>query len=359
GNFQRRAVTGATAMTASGDQLTITAHAVVVATGGYGGDREKVARTNFHFNTTFTDLVITNGAVTGATAMTASGDQLTITAHAVVVATGGYGGDREKVARTNFHFNTTFTDLVITNGAVTGATAMTASGDQLTITAHAVVVATGGYGGDREKVARTNFHFNTTFTDLVITNGAVTGATAMTASGDQLTITAHAVVVATGGYGGDREKVARTNFHFNTTFTDLVITNGAVTGATAMTASGDQLTITAHAVVVATGGYGGDREKVARTNFHFNTTFTDLVITNGAVTGATAMTASGDQLTITAHAVVVATGGYGGDREKVARTNFHFNTTFTDLVITNGAVTGATAMTDTGKNAANDHPAVA
>lgn len=58
----------------------------------------------------------------------------------------------------------------------------------------------------------------------------------------------------------------------------------------------------------------------AGVNFHFNTTFTDLVITNGAVTGATAMTASGDQLTITAHAVVVATGGYGGDREKVART---------------------------------------
>lgn len=40
----------------------------------------------------------------------------------------------------------------------------------------------------------------------------------------------------------------------------------------------------------------------AGVNFHFNTTFTDLVITNGAVTGATAMTASGDQLTITAHA---------------------------------------------------------
>ncbi|WP_367761238.1 FAD-dependent oxidoreductase [Lactiplantibacillus plantarum] len=58
----------------------------------------------------------------------------------------------------------------------------------------------------------------------------------------------------------------------------------------------------------------------AGVNFHFNTIFTDLVITNGAVTGATAMTASGDQLTITAHAVVVATGGYGGDREKVART---------------------------------------
>ena len=58
----------------------------------------------------------------------------------------------------------------------------------------------------------------------------------------------------------------------------------------------------------------------AGVDFHFNTTFTDLVITNGTVTGATATTTSGDYLTITAHAVVVATGGYGGDRKKVAQT---------------------------------------
>ena len=58
----------------------------------------------------------------------------------------------------------------------------------------------------------------------------------------------------------------------------------------------------------------------AGVEFLFNTTLTDLTMTDGKVSGATAMTADGAALTINARAVVVATGGYGGDKQKVAQT---------------------------------------
>ncbi|RRK11636.1 FAD-dependent oxidoreductase [Lactiplantibacillus garii] len=58
----------------------------------------------------------------------------------------------------------------------------------------------------------------------------------------------------------------------------------------------------------------------AGVEFKFNTTLTDLLTTDGKVTGATATNAAGDELIIHAQAVVVATGGYGADKEKVAKT---------------------------------------
>lgn len=60
--------------------------------------------------------------------------------------------------------------------------------------------------------------------------------------------------------------------------------------------------------------------EAAGVTFKFNTTLTDLLTNAGKVTGATATMENGDQLTIHAQAVVVATGGYGGDKEKVAAT---------------------------------------
>ena len=54
--------------------------------------------------------------------------------------------------------------------------------------------------------------------------------------------------------------------------------------------------------------------------FLFNTTLTDLTTTDGVVTGVTAQQADGMQLTISAKAVVIATGGYGANKEKVAQT---------------------------------------
>ncbi|WP_024624239.1 FAD-dependent oxidoreductase [Lactiplantibacillus fabifermentans] len=58
----------------------------------------------------------------------------------------------------------------------------------------------------------------------------------------------------------------------------------------------------------------------AGVQFQFNTTLTDLTMADGKVTGATATTADGDDLIIKAQAVVVATGGYGADAKKVAKT---------------------------------------
>lgn len=58
----------------------------------------------------------------------------------------------------------------------------------------------------------------------------------------------------------------------------------------------------------------------AGVKFQFETTMTDLITTDGKVAGVTATTADGETLTINAKAVVVATGGYGGDAKKVAKT---------------------------------------
>ncbi|BBM21506.1 FAD-dependent oxidoreductase [Lactobacillus pentosus] len=87
-------------------------------------------------------------------------------------------------------------------------------------------------------------------------------------------------------------------------------------------------------------------------DFHFNTTFTDLMIHDGEVVGATATTAAGEKLTINAKAVVVATGGYGGDREKVART-MHTTNLRTLGVPNNGE--GLTAMVKAGGTDIDSH----
>ena len=58
----------------------------------------------------------------------------------------------------------------------------------------------------------------------------------------------------------------------------------------------------------------------AGVKFQFKTTMTDLIMADGKVAGVTATTDDGDQLTINAQAVIVATGGYGGDAKKVAKT---------------------------------------
>ncbi|MDT6979258.1 FAD-dependent oxidoreductase [Levilactobacillus zymae] len=57
----------------------------------------------------------------------------------------------------------------------------------------------------------------------------------------------------------------------------------------------------------------------AGVHFEFNTTLTALTMDQGRVTGAKAQQ-NGEEILIQAAAVVVATGGYGGDKAKVART---------------------------------------
>lgn len=58
----------------------------------------------------------------------------------------------------------------------------------------------------------------------------------------------------------------------------------------------------------------------AGVQFLFNTTLTDLTTTDGVITGVKAEQIDGTQLTIAAKAVVIATGGYGANKEKVAQT---------------------------------------
>lgn len=90
----------------------------------------------------------------------------------------------------------------------------------------------------------------------------------------------------------------------------------------------------------------------AGVQFEFNTTLTDLITENGKVIGATATTADGDQLTINAAAVVVATGGYGGDAERVAKT-MHTHALRTLGVPNNGE--GMTAMEKVGATDIDSH----
>lgn len=92
--------------------------------------------------------------------------------------------------------------------------------------------------------------------------------------------------------------------------------------------------------------------EAAGVQFLFNTTLTDLTMTNGKVSGATATTADDDQLTIQAQAVVVATGGYGGDKEKVAKT-MHTHNLRTLGVPNNGE--GMAAMVKAGATDIDSH----
>jgi len=57
----------------------------------------------------------------------------------------------------------------------------------------------------------------------------------------------------------------------------------------------------------------------AGVNFKFNITLNSLTSKDGKITGATATDANGNDLTFNAKATVVATGGYGGDKEAVAK----------------------------------------
>jgi len=90
----------------------------------------------------------------------------------------------------------------------------------------------------------------------------------------------------------------------------------------------------------------------AGVKFKFNTTFTDLITENGKTTGAKALTDTGDTLTINAQAVIIATGGYGGDAEKVAKT-MHTHNLRTLGVPNNGE--GLTAMEKAGATDIDSH----
>lgn len=90
----------------------------------------------------------------------------------------------------------------------------------------------------------------------------------------------------------------------------------------------------------------------AGVQFEFNTTLTDLITENGVVKGATATNADGDNLTIHAKAVVVATGGYGGDTERVAKT-MHTHSMRSLGVPNNGE--GMTAMEKAGATDIDSH----
>ncbi|KZL38876.1 FAD-dependent oxidoreductase [Secundilactobacillus collinoides] len=57
----------------------------------------------------------------------------------------------------------------------------------------------------------------------------------------------------------------------------------------------------------------------AGVTFKFNTTLQDLKSAEGKITGATAVDAEGNTFDINAKATVIATGGYGGDKEAVAK----------------------------------------
>ncbi|MDF7681998.1 FAD-dependent oxidoreductase [Lactobacillus sp. ESL0679] len=96
-------------------------------------------------------------------------------------------------------------------------------------------------------------------------------------------------------------KDAGIKFIFNTTMKDLIVDNGQVKGATAEK-DGELLTINAKAVVVATGGYGGDFARVSKT-MHTNKLRRLGVPNNGE--GMTAMVKAGG-VDIDSHALIHA-----------------------------------------------------
>lgn len=92
--------------------------------------------------------------------------------------------------------------------------------------------------------------------------------------------------------------------------------------------------------------------EAAGVQFKFKTVLTDLITENGVIKGAKAVTVDDDILTIHAKAVVVATGGYGGDTERVAKT-MHTHSMRSLGVPNNGE--GLTAMEKVGATDIDSH----